>query len=141
MLFCIALCSQLVCAQANRRVLGIEEMYRLADENSSSIRSFSTEKDALDESVRAAKSQRLPDFNTSLSFSYLGNGHIWDRDFTNGQSVHFPHFGNNFALEASQVIYAGGAINSGIALAELGQRMGELNLRKNRQDIRILLTG
>ena len=141
MLFCIALCSQLVCAQANRRVLGIEEMYRLADENSSSIRSFSTEKDALDESVRAAKSQRLPDFNTSLSFSYLGNGHIWDRDFTNGQSVHFPHFGNNFALESSQFIYAGGAINSGIALAELGQRMGELNLRKNRQDIRFLLTG
>lgn len=52
-----------------------------------------------------------------------------------------PHFSNNFALEAQQVIYAGGAINSGIALAELGQKMSELDWQKNRQEIRFLLTG
>lgn len=139
-LFCIALCSQ-VYAQVERRILGIEEMYRLADENSSSIRSFKTEKKVLDESVKATQSQRLPDISASLSMSYLGNGNIWDRDFTNGQSVHFPHFGNNFAFEASQMIFTGGAINSSIALAELSQQMSALDLQKNRQDIRFLLVG
>lgn len=52
-----------------------------------------------------------------------------------------PHFGNNFALEAQQVIYAGGAVNSSIALAELGQQMAGLDAQKKRQEIRFLLIG
>lgn len=52
-----------------------------------------------------------------------------------------PHFGNNFALEAQQVIYAGGAISSGIKQAELSKSLAELDLRKNVQEIRFLLVG
>ena len=52
-----------------------------------------------------------------------------------------PHFGNNFALEAQQVVYAGGAISSGIRQAELGKLLAELDLQKNVQEIRFLLVG
>ena len=136
------LCSQRLFAQTlDRRVLGINEMFRLADENSQSIQTYKTGKEAADEALKAAKSQRLPDIGASLSFSYLGDGYIWDRDFKNGQNIPMPHFGNNFALEAQQVIYAGGAINSSITLAELGQQMATLDWQKNRQEIRFLLTG
>ena len=125
---CVALCSQGLFAQtSSKQVLGINDIFRLADENSQSIRTYKTGKEAADEAVKAAKSERLPDIGVSLSFSYLGDGYLWDRDFTNGQNIPMPHFGNNFALEAQQVIYAGGAINSGIALAELGQKMSELD--------------
>lgn len=55
--------------------------------------------------------------------------------------VEMPHFGNNFALEAQQVIYAGGAISSGIKQAELSKSLAELDLRKNVQEIRFLLVG
>lgn len=139
--FCLTLCSENSHAQTINRVLGVDELFRLADESSSSIKSFTTKKEALDESLKAAKAQRLPDISSSLSFSYLGNGNIWDRDFSNAHSVYIPHFGNNFTLEASQVIYAGGAVSSGIALAELEQQMAALDLQKNRQEIRFLLTG
>lgn len=139
---CAVLCSQGLFAQTlDRRVLGIDEMFRLADENSQSIQTYKTGKEAADEALKAAKSQRLPDIGASLSFSYLGDGYIWDRDFKNGQNIPMPHFGNNFALEAQQVIYAGGAINSSITLAELGQQMAALDWQKNRQEIRFLLTG
>lgn len=139
---CAVLCSQGLFAQTlDRRVLGIDEMFRLADENSQSIQMYKTGKEAADEALKAAKSQRLPDIGASLSFSYLGDGYIWDRDFKNGQNIPMPHFGNNFALEAQQVIYAGGAINSSITLAELGQQMAALDWQKNRQEIRFLLTG
>ncbi|WP_455960897.1 TolC family protein [Bacteroides bouchesdurhonensis] len=139
---CVALCSQGLFAQtSSKQVLGINDIFRLADENSQSIRTYKTGKEAADEAVKAAKSERLPDIGVSLSFSYLGDGYLWDRDFTNGQNIPMPHFGNNFALEAQQVIYAGGAINSGIALAELGQKMSELDWQKNRQEIRFLLIG
>ena len=139
---CVALCSQGLFAQtSSKQVLGINEIFRLADENSQSIRTYNTGKEVANEALKAAKSERLPNIGASLSFSYLGDGYLLDRDFKNGQNIPMPHFSNNFALEAQQVIYAGGAINSGIALAELGQKMSELDWQKNRQEIRFLLTG
>ena len=84
---CVVLCSQGSFAQTlTRKVLGINEMFRLADENSQSIQTYKTEKEVTDEALKAAKSQRLPDISASLSFSYLGDGYLWDRDFKNGQT-------------------------------------------------------
>ena len=134
-----ALCSQYLCAQST--TLSIDEMFRLADANSQSIQTYRTGKQAADEAVKAAKSQRLPDIQVSLSASYWGNGKLWDRDFSNATTIDMPHFGNNFALEAQQVIYAGGAINSGIRMAELNRQLAELDWQKNRQEIRFLLIG
>ncbi len=133
------LCSQYLCAQP--RVMGIDELFRLADENSRSIQSYRTAVDASAEALKAAKAQRLPDIKGTASVSYLGDGHIWDRHYKNGMKVDMPHFGNNFALEVQQVLYAGGAISSGIELAELGKQMAQLDSEKNRQEIRFLLVG
>lgn len=133
------LCSQYLCAQP--RVMGIDELFRIADENSRSIQSYRTGVDAAAEALKAAKAQRLPDIKGTASVSYLGDGHIWDRHYKNGMKVDMPHFGNNFALEVQQVLYAGGAISSGIELAELGRQMAQLDSEKNRQEIRFLLVG
>lgn len=133
------LCSQYLCAQS--RTMGIEEMFRLADENSKSIQTYHTGKEVADENLKAAKAQRLPDISASLSGSYWGNGKLWDRDFSNATKIDMPHWGNNFALEAQQVVYAGGAISSGIELAELEKQLAEMDWQKNRQDIRFLLVG
>lgn len=143
MIWCLAiLCAhKLYAQQESYRTMGLDEMFRLADENSKSIQTRKTGIEAADEGVKAAKAQRLPDVNTSLSFSYLGDGRLWDRDFSNAQTIPMPHFGNNFALEAQQVVYAGGAITSGIELAELSQQMANLDWQKDRQEIRFLLTG
>ena len=139
-LLCITvLCSQGLCAQT--RQMGIEELFRLADEQSKSIQTYRTGKEAAEEALKAAKAQRLPDVNVSLSASYWGNGKLWDRDFSNAMTVDMPHFGNNFALEAQQVVYAGGAISSGIKQAEIGKALAELDLQKNVQEIRFLLVG
>ena len=52
-----------------------------------------------------------------------------------------PHYGNNFAIKATQVVYAGGAINRSIQLSELQQQVAELELQDNRQEVRFLLVG
>lgn len=139
MLCSAVLCSQYLCAQS--RTMGIEEMFRLADENSKSIQTFRTGKEVADENLKAAKAQRLPDISASLSGSYWGNGKLWDRDFSNATKIDMPHWGNNFALEAQLAVYAGGAISSGIELAELEKQLAEMDWQKNRQDIRFLLVG
>ena len=139
-LLCLAaLCSQ--CLYAQTRQMGIDEMFRLADEQSKSVQTYRTGADAADEALRAAKAQRLPDISVSLSASYLGDGRIWDRDFGNGMKVDMPHFGNNFTLETQQVVYSGGAISSGIRQAELAKTLAQLDMQKNVQEIRFMLVG
>lgn len=127
-------------AQQSRH-LTLDEIYELAEHNSLSI---DAERIALDEANAAideAKGGRLPDIDLSLSASYLGNGLLTDRNFTNGLSVKMPHFGNNFAIEAAQLIYGGGAINNTIAMARLKADMASINLDATRSRVRFMLTG
>ncbi len=141
-LLCAVLCSQNIYAQdVYKHTLSIDEMFRLADEKSQRIKMSETILESASESVKAAKAERMPEIELSASVSHLGNGRIWDRDFSDGQSVSIPHFGNNFSLMASQVIYSGGAISSGIDLAKLGEKMANADLEKNKQEVRFQLTG
>ncbi len=122
-------------------VLSLEQVFALADENSKVMK---TEDAALLEAQQAvcvAQSGRLPDIDLSLSASYLGNGLLMDRDFSNGQKIRMPHFGNNLAIQATQLIYGGGAVTNGIAMAKLKEEMAGVNREAARSRIRFMLTG
>lgn len=55
------------------------------------------------------KNKLLPTIDAKAEFSYIGDGVMTDRDFSNGIHADMPHFGNSFVLKASQVDYSGGA--------------------------------
>lgn len=124
-----------------RRVLTIKEMFMLADQNSKSLKPSATRVEEAREGVKVAKNARLPEIDASLSFSYLGDGRMTDRNFSNGFKAPMPHFGNNFAVEATQAVYAGGAISSGIALSQLQEEQATLALESSRDRVRFLLVG
>lgn len=126
-------------AQVIHKRIGVDDLFALAESNSRSIRTFDIAEKEAQEAVKVAQNARLPSLGVSLSASYLGNAWVSDRNFSNGQMATMPHFGNNFALEASQILYAGGAISNGIAIAKLQRQMASLDKEKNRQDIRFLL--
>lgn len=108
------------CLHAQPRVImSIGQFLTLADQNSVSLQAWRTQEAAAEEALKAAQAQRLPDISVSATASYWGNGHLWDRNFSNGSQIRMPHFGNNFALEAQQTVYAGGAVSSSIELARL----------------------
>ena len=121
--------------------ISIGELFQLADSNSRSIRTFRIGTQEAEQAVKVAKTATLPSVDVSISASYLGDAWLSDRNFSNGQNAPMPHFGNNFAIEASQVLYAGGAISNQIAIAELQQQWAQLDQEKNKQDIRFLLVG
>ena len=53
MVLCVmVLCSQRLCAQ--EMLLGVEEMFRLADRNSVSIKAYGTGREAADEALKAS---------------------------------------------------------------------------------------
>lgn len=140
-LLCATLSGYYVSA-ANRieRVVTLEEIYTLADERSKSIKVGEAALSEADIAVNEAKSKHLPDINLSLTASFLGNGVLTDRDFSNSMSVEIPHFGNNFAVQASQLIYGGGAVSTGVAMAKLQKDMASVNLADARSRTRFMLT-
>ena len=122
-------------------MLSLEQMFALADENSKTLKVETSAVLEAEQAIKVAKNGYLPDIDISLSASYLGNGTLLDRDFSNGQSVKMPHFGNNFAIKASQLIYGGGAVTNSVAMAKLKKEMANINQEATRSQIRFLLTG
>ena len=113
-------------AQTERRMT-VDELFQLVESNSKTLQEQKISVEFAQKGIEAARAQRLPDVNASLSASYNGNVVVMDRDFTNAQGFSSPHFGNSFALEAQQVVYAGGAIDAGIRMAELQHDMAQNN--------------
>lgn len=112
-----------VASEQEKRAMTVKELFELVETGSKTLQETKTSVDFAQKGVEAARAQRLPDVNASLSASYNGNVVVMDRDFTNAQGFSSPHFGNSFALEAQQVVYAGGAVNAGIRMAELQRDM------------------
>lgn len=127
-----------VCKKEN---MTISQLFQKVEDNSKSLRTSLSGVEAAHLGIESAKSKKLPDLDASLSFSYIGNALITDRNFSNVHGLKSPHFGNNFAFQAQQVVYAGGAINAGIKLAELGKQQAEVGVKLTRQQIRFIALG
>ncbi len=130
-----------VCAQTSERYLTIDEMFQLAEQNNSRIKAHTTAAEQAAQEVKVAQNAYLPSIEASLSLSYNGDGTILDRDFGNSFNAPIPDFGNNFVLEVSQVVYAGGAISSAVKLSELQAQIAELAAVRGRQEVRFLIVG
>ena len=128
-------------ADAQQQTLTIDQLFKTIEDNNAALRAQKSGVESADLDIESAKSKRLPDVDASLSVSYIGNVLLTDRDFTDVHGLHSPHFGNNFSLQAQQVVYAGGAINAGIRLAELGKRQAETGVRLTRQQVRFVALG
>ena len=121
--------------------LTIEEMFRLADQNSKSIRAHQLAIYEAKEGIEVAKNDRLPSLGAQAQFNYIGDGVMTDRDFSNGIHADMPHFGNSFVVKATQAIYEGGRVTHNIKQAKLHKQAAEQEYNENRQNLRFLLIG
>lgn len=128
-------------SSGQKQSMTIDQLFEKIEDNSKSLRTVKSGVEIVSLGVESAKSKRLPDLDASLSFSYIGNALLTDRDFSDIHGLSSPHFGNNFAFQAQQVVYAGGAINAGIKLAELGKQQAEVGVRLTRQQVRFIAFG
>lgn len=128
-------------SSGQKQSMTIDQLFEKIEDNSKSLRTVKSGVEIASLGVESAKSKRLPDLDASLSFSYIGNALLTDRDFSDIHGLSSPHFGNNFAFQAQQVVYAGGAINAGIKLAELGKQQVEVGVRLTRQQVRFIAFG
>lgn len=130
-----------ISAQTAGRTITLDELYALADTQSKAIKIFETAVTESEQDISVARNAYLPNIDFSASASYNGNVWVADRDFSNGQNFTAPHFGNEFSVEASQVVFAGGAIANSIKSMEIRKQISEWDLAEHRQQMYFLLTG
>jgi len=126
---------------AQSEVVSLNKLFSFADQNNRDLKILENYVKIEDEAIRIEKQKLLPTINATLLASYNGDGYITDRNFKNGFSVPIPEFGNNFMLEAKQIIYAGGAIEKAIKLAKKNQELTQLEKEKVTQNIRFAIVG
>ena len=126
---------------AQTHVLTLDEVFRLADENSKSISIHSLMTDEAEKAIEIAKNDLLPSVGAKATAQYISDCVTFDRDFGNWESGEMPHFGNSLILKATQVIYAGGRIKNNINLKRLEKESSVQDEILNRQDLRFLLAG
>lgn len=140
-LFAITLLSGGVCMSQDRQMISLESLFDVAERNSMQLRpSFAAEEESKRE-ISVARSARLPEANATLSLSYIGDGFITKRNFSDYQRAPIPHLGTGLGLNISQPIYSGGAITAGIDLAEIKSTAARYATELQRNSIRLQLTG
>lgn len=127
--------------QAQEKLLTIEEMFRIADSNSTELQLHRLRMSEAELGIRIAKNDRLPSVGAQVELNYIGDGVMTERDFSGGIHADMPHWGNTFVVKASQVIYAGGEISRGIERSRLEAEAAGHEYCITQQDLRFLLLG
>lgn len=125
----------------SQSVITLEEIFKTAETNSAQLRPSFTAQTESACTTNIARAGRLPDIDLSLSISYIGDGFITKRDFSNYQKAPIPHLGNGLSLNLTQPVYTGGAVTSAIELAELKSTATRYATDFQRDNIRFRLTG
>ena len=134
---------QQVTANMNKDTLQLtltDVFTRIENENRT-MAMLRTAQEAAEQGIRYAKDARYPEINAKVNVSYIGDCFLTDRDFSNYTKAPSPHFGNGFTLEAQQVVYAGGAVNAAVKMAEHEGRMSEAVISQSRQGLRLMAAG
>jgi outer membrane protein TolC len=141
MAFLIAAATAMVAKAQTERKMTVDELFQLVESNSKTLRQEKISVEFAKKGIEAARSARLPELTASASVSMNGDVVMMDRDFTNAHGFAAPRWGNSLALEAQQVVYAGGAIDAGIALATLQHQQAQVDEQQRRQQQRFLALG
>ena len=131
-----------VCAPTfAQRTMTLPEMFASADSLNATVRAADFGVKEAQAGLEVARNAYLPSIQASASVSWIGLGYSMDRNFSNVTDEQLPGFGNNIAVQVSQVIFAGGAIRNGVKAAELGSKLSEVQARGNRSEVRYLIAG
>ncbi|MET3538103.1 TolC family protein [Chryseobacterium limigenitum] len=119
--------------------LTANEVAELAVQNHQQLKISAQNIDIAKQNTNVTKLQKLPTITASTSQFYLGNVLAIDKDFSNSTNIPMPHYGSSYAVQATQLIFKGGLVNKSIELAGLREQLSELDLEKNKQDVKFLV--
>jgi outer membrane protein len=115
------------------------EVADMAVKNHQQLKVAAQNIDIAKQNTNVVKLQKLPNITASTSQFYLGDAVAIDKDFSNSTNIPMPHYGSSYAVQATQLIFKGGLVNKSVEMAGLREQLSELDLEKNKLDVRFLV--
>ncbi len=125
----------------NGIVISLDSAFLLVERNSTQLKISQSVSETAQQSVLVVKNSQLPTIDVGVSVLYMGDAAILDRNFSNSFNAPIPHLGNNFSVEASYLVFAGGAVTNAIEKANLEAQVAQLAHNNNISDMRFLVAG
>jgi len=116
-----------------------DEAADMAVKNHQQLKVAAQNIDIAKQNTNVAKLQKLPNITASTSQFYLGDAVAIDKDFSNSTNIPMPHYGSSYAVQATQLIFKGGLVNKSVEMAGLREQLSELDLEKNKLDVKFLV--
>lgn len=137
---CLALFSSIASAQELiPKELSLNEVIVRAMEHHQQLKISQANMDVSEQQIKVVKLQQLPTATLSANGFYLSDATLYSTELDKIREVKMPHFGNTYALQASQLLSKGGIVNKSIQIAELRMQLAELDLKKDEQSIKFLV--
>lgn len=121
------------------RQMTVKEVTELALQNHYQLKISTQNINIAKQQTHITKLQKLPNITASTTQFYLGNVVAIDKDFSNSTAIPMPRYGSTYGVQATQLIFKGGLVNKSIELADLHEQLSELDLEKNKQDVKFLV--
>lgn len=115
------------------------EIAELAVQNHQQLKVSAQNIEIAKQNISVVKLQKLPTITASTSQFYLGDAVAIDKDFSNSTKIPMPHYGSSYAVQATQLIFKGGLVNKSVEMAGLREQLSELDLEKNKQEVKFLV--
>jgi outer membrane protein len=141
----IVLASFLVCNVAlaqdtlSRRVLTMQEIFKLALENSPQLKVSAKNIDLAKQQKEIVKLYQLPDVSTDLDYGYLSNADVWTPTFSHHEKGAIPHQFTKFSVSATQLIFKGNEVKNNLLKASFEEQVAFLSQENNEEDIKFLV--
>ena len=127
-------------AQDNRNYeISMEGAIELSLQHHQQLRVSKAEIELRKKQKEVTQLQQLPTITFNANAYYLGDVLLLNPDLSKAGSADLPNFGNTFAVQASQILYKGGAIRKTIELADLQTQLSELDMVQDQQSVKFLV--
>lgn len=138
MLFC--LCFFSVSAQEEKQLkISIDHLFDLVVQNNPTLRTSKTAVSVAKSEIAIAKNSQLPDFKISANAMYIGDGTLLDKGFSEIKHIDIPSFGNNYNLEATQLIFNGATVKNAVKVKTLQEQISQLSYDATEQNIKLIV--
>ena len=123
----------------NTKELDIQQAVDLALQNHQQLKVSAKSVELAEQNTEVAKLQQLPNITASASAGYLGDVLFLDKNFSKVRTLDMPHFGNSYAVQASELLYKGGLIKKSVEATQIKTQLAELDLVKDQQAVKFLV--
>lgn len=123
----------------NRHVLTMQEVFKLALENSPQLKVTAKNIDLARQEKEIIKLYQLPNVSTGLDYAYISNADIWSPTFSDHSKGAIPHQFTVFSVLATQLLFKGSEVRNNLLKASFEEQVAYLSQENNEEDIKFLV--